>query len=57
MNWDAIGATAEILGALAVLATLVYLSLQIHQSNKLAQAESQRELMPFLREESSSAKS
>ena len=45
MNWDAIGATAELLGAVAVLATLVYLSLQIHQSNKLAQAESQRELM------------
>ena len=47
MNWDAIGATAELLGAVAVLATLVYLSLQIRQSNKLAEAESQRELMNF----------
>ena len=33
MNWDAIGALGEIFGALAVVATLVYLSRQIkHQS-------------------------
>ena len=47
MNWDAIGAIAEVLGALAVLVTLLYFSLQIRQSNKLAEAESQRELMNF----------
>lgn len=29
MNWDAIGATAEMLGAIAVLATLIYLAIQI----------------------------
>jgi len=47
MNWDAIGAIAEVLGAAAVLVTLIYFSLQIRQSNKLAEAESQRELMNF----------
>ena len=29
MNWDAIGAMGEIIGAIAVLATLYYLSGQI----------------------------
>jgi hypothetical protein len=28
MNWDAIGAIGEIVGAIAVVATLVYLSVQ-----------------------------
>jgi len=32
MNWDAIGAVGEIVGAAAVIATLVYLSIQIRQS-------------------------
>lgn len=32
MNWDAIGAVGEIIGALAVLATLVYLAIQIRQN-------------------------
>ena len=31
MNWDAAGAIGEILGALLVVATLVYLSKQIRQ--------------------------
>ena len=44
MNWDAIGALAEVFGAAAVLVTLIYLSLQIRQSNSLAEAQSQREL-------------
>ena len=33
MNWDAIGAIAETLGALGVIATLVYLARQIRQNN------------------------
>jgi len=40
MNWTAIGAIGEILGALAVVATLGYLALQIRQTNKIARAES-----------------
>ncbi len=32
MNWDAIGAIGEILGAIAVLGTLIYLAAQIRQN-------------------------
>ena len=36
MNWDALGAIAETLGALGVIATLVYLATQIrHNTNEL----------------------
>ena len=35
MNWDAIGAIAETLGAIGVLATLAYLSMQIRQNKDL----------------------
>ena len=37
MNWDAIGAGAELLGALATVATLAYLALQIRLNTKMAQ--------------------
>jgi len=40
MNWDAIGAIGEIVGALAVVVTLGYLAAQQRQSNKIARAES-----------------
>ena len=33
MNWEAIGAVGEILGAIAVVATLIYLSIQIRHSS------------------------
>ncbi len=42
MNWDALGAIAELLGAAGVVITLVYLALQIRRSNALALAESLR---------------
>ena len=32
MNWDAIGAVGELLGASAVLITLIYLAVQIRQN-------------------------
>lgn len=32
MNWDAIGAIAELVGALAVVLTLAYLARQISQN-------------------------
>ena len=35
MNWEMVGAIGEVSGALAVLATLAYLAVQIRQSNKL----------------------
>jgi hypothetical protein len=36
MNWDAAGAIGEIMGAVAVLATLLYLAKQIRQSNQFS---------------------
>ena len=33
MNWDAIGAIAELVGAIATVATLAYLAVQIRQSS------------------------
>lgn len=39
MNWDAIGAIAEVCGALAVLATLIYLALQIKQQSEVTRAQ------------------
>lgn len=38
MNWDALGAIAELLGAAAVFITLVYLALQIRQNTKAVRA-------------------
>ena len=34
MNWNAIGAIAELLGAIGVIVSLVYLALQIRDSQK-----------------------
>lgn len=39
MNWEAIGAVGEILGALAVVVTLVYLSVQIRQNSRMIQRD------------------
>ncbi len=40
MNWDAIGAIAELLGAIAVVATLAYLSVQLRQNTASVRAGS-----------------
>ena len=42
MNWEAIGAVAEAIGAAGVILTLGYLAIQIRRSNLLATAESHR---------------
>jgi hypothetical protein len=34
MNWDAVGAMAELLGAIGVILSLVYLAMQIRQNTK-----------------------
>ena len=44
MNWDAIGAVGEIVGALAVVLTLAYLAKQIKQSVRTSHASTNREL-------------
>ncbi len=44
MNWDAIGAIGEVFGAVAVIATLLYLARQVGQTNQIAKASGSREL-------------
>ena len=34
MNWEAIGAIAELLGAFGVIASLIYLATQIRQNSR-----------------------
>ena len=45
VNWEAIGAIGEILGAIAVLVTLIYLASQIKQSNNLARFTATKEIL------------
>ena len=45
MDWNAAGAVGEILGAVAVLLTLLYLAAQIRQANKMARFETSREIV------------
>ncbi|MEP6391070.1 MAG: hypothetical protein ABJ056_14235 [Halioglobus sp.] len=45
MNWEAIGALAELCGAAAVVATLVYFAVQIRQNNKLLRSGSRQALV------------
>lgn len=45
MNWDAIGAVGEIVGALAVFVTLLFLAIQIRESNKIARSAASAEIM------------
>ena len=39
MNWEAIGAVGEIIGALAVVLTLAYLAIQVRQNTRMMQRE------------------
>ncbi|MGR8950687.1 MAG: hypothetical protein ACU84Q_21810 [Gammaproteobacteria bacterium] len=45
MNWDAVGAIGEIVGAIAVVVTLIYLAKQIKQSVGMARASQNRTLL------------
>ncbi len=44
MNWDAVGAVAEGLGALVIIVSILYLSRQIRESTKYASAEAERHI-------------
>ena len=44
MNWDAIGAIGDIVGALAVVVSLVYLAIQIRAQNSQAKQSAQLEM-------------
>jgi hypothetical protein len=45
MDWNAAGAIGEILGAVAVLVTLLYVAVQVKQTNTMARFETTREIM------------
>jgi len=45
VNWDAIGAIAELTSAVAVVATLAYLAVQIRQANLDSRSSSRRSLI------------
>ena len=45
MNWDAIGAIGEVAGAVAVIATLVYLAIQIKHNSKIASIQASQHLL------------
>ena len=45
MDWNAIGAIGEVVGAAGVIASLIYLSLQIRRSDQTTRAESLRSLL------------
>jgi len=51
MNWDAIGAIAELGGAIAVVATIVYLSLQVRQGNLLAKSQARQRMVEHAQSE------
>ena len=52
MNWDAIGAIGEVFGAAGVIASLLYLSIQIRKSDQTARAESLSSLLDGWRDRS-----
>jgi len=44
MNWEAIAAIGSILGGLAILASLIYLSIQISQAQRIAKLQASQNL-------------
>ena len=48
MNWDAIGAIAELLGAIGVIGSLIYLGTQVRTSNLASQVDSKLKMTEFL---------
>ncbi len=51
MNWEAVGAVGEIVGALAVVLSLVYLSVQIRDQNRESRVASIHEVLEGFRAE------
>ena len=50
MNWEAIGAIAELLGAIGVIASLIYLATQIRQSREQMRAATYQQLHEYIGE-------
>ena len=47
MNWEAIGAIGELLGALAVVVSLLYLAVQIRQNSRIVKGTSVQAITQF----------
>lgn len=45
MNWEAIGAIGEVIGAIAVVTTLIYLSVQLRQNTNTVQASIRQDVL------------
>lgn len=45
MDWNALSAMADMVGVALVIISLIYLAMQVRQNNKMALAESERELL------------
>ena len=52
MDWEAVGAVAELLGALGVVASLIYLARQISHNSKIVQDSTQARLLSAASSES-----
>lgn len=50
MNWDAVSSVAEIVGAVAVVVSIIYLARQVKQSNKTTEAATALEISRLLAE-------
>jgi len=44
VNWEAVGAIGSIVGGLAIMATLVYMSVQISQAHRIAKLQASQNL-------------
>ncbi len=49
MNWQAIGALGDLIGAVAVVVSLIYLSIQVRQNTNAMRAETAREVVASMR--------
>jgi len=44
MNWDALGALSELVGAAGVIITLAYLAIQLRENNKMMRATAKQDM-------------
>jgi len=49
MNWSAIGALGDLIGAVAVFVSLIYLAIQVRQNTNAMRAETAREVVASMR--------
>jgi len=48
MSWDAVGAVAELVGALGVVASLIYVATEVRQSNRASAVQAKLETTRFM---------